>query len=96
MTSLTRTTDSKARISLPKGFANTTVIIERVSDTEVRIRKAVVVPADEMRFVEEASVPLSDRDRDIFLALLDNPPPPNEAFKKAAARHKQRHGRVAD
>lgn len=96
MTILTRTTDNKARISLPKGFANTTVIIERVSDTEVRIRKAVVIPADEMHFVEEASAPLSDQDRDIFLALLDNPPPPNEAFKKAASRHKQRHGRVAD
>lgn len=96
MAPLTRTTDGKARISLPKGFANTTVLIEQVSETEVRIRKAVVVPADEMRFAEELSTSLSDRDRDIFLALLDNPPPPNEAFKKAAARHKKRHGRVAD
>ena len=26
--------------------------------------------------------PLSDRDRDVFLALLDNPPPPNEALRR--------------
>jgi uncharacterized protein (DUF1778 family) len=32
---------------------------------------------------------LSDRDRDIFLQMLDNPPPPNEALKKAAKRYKQ-------
>lgn len=30
-----RSTDSKGRISLPKAFANATVIIEQVSDTEL-------------------------------------------------------------
>jgi len=40
MTMLTRTTDAKARVSLPKGFANATVIIEQTSATELRIRKA--------------------------------------------------------
>lgn len=29
----TRTTDSKGRVSLPKGFANSAVIIEQVSET---------------------------------------------------------------
>ncbi len=70
----TRSTDAKGRISLPKAFANATVIIEQVSDTEVRIRKAVVIPEDEVRFYEETATPLSDRDRDRFLDLLDNPP----------------------
>ena len=32
---------------------------------------------------------LSNRDRDVFLQMLDNPPPPNEALKKAANRYKQ-------
>lgn len=30
---------------------------------------------------------LSNRDRDIFLEMLDNPPAPNHALKKAAKRY---------
>jgi hypothetical protein len=87
MKTLTRTTDRKARVCLPPSFADSTVIIEQVSDTELRIRKARVIPEDELRFAEESGRPLSDRDRDRFLALLDNPPPANEALKKAASKH---------
>jgi hypothetical protein len=82
VTVLTHTTDEKARINLPKNFANSTVLIEQVSDTELRIRKARVIPEDELPFVEEAMAPLSDRDRDIFLTLLDHPPPPNDALRR--------------
>jgi uncharacterized protein (DUF1778 family) len=84
----TRKTDEKARVSLPKVFANATVIVEQLSETEVRIRKAVTVPEDEIRFYEESVSPLSDRDRDLFLELLDNPPEPNEAFRRAVRRNK--------
>jgi hypothetical protein len=92
MASQTRTTDAKARVSLPKAFANATVIVEQVSETEVRIRRVVIVPEDELAFYEESAAPLSDRDRDRFLALLDNPPEPAEALRRAARRHKARHG----
>lgn len=78
----TRSTDAKGRICLPKAFANATVIIERVSETEVRIRKAVVIPEDEVRFSEETASPLSDRDR--FLELLDGPPAANPALRRGA------------
>jgi hypothetical protein len=78
----TYTTDEKARINLPKAFANSIVLVEQISDTELRIRKARVIPEDDLPFVEEASAPLSDRDRDVFLALLDNPPPPNDALRR--------------
>ena len=88
----TRSTDAKGRVSLPKAFANSTVIIDQVSETEVRIRKAVVIPEDEVRFYEETSVPLSDRDRDRFLDLLDNPPAANQALKRAAKKHATRLG----
>ena len=84
----TRSTDSKGRISLPKGFANATVIIDQVSDTELRIRKAVVIPEDEVRFYEESTSPLSDADRDHFLQLLDNPPEPSPALRRAAERRR--------
>jgi len=87
-----RTTDAKGRISLPKAFANATVIIEQVSETEIRIRKARVIPEDEIRFYEETAAPLSDRDRDRFLDLLDNPPEPTEALRRAAAKRAKRRG----
>lgn len=82
MTVITQTTDEKARINLPKNFANSTVLVEQVSETELRIRKARVIAEDELPFVEEAIAPLSDRDRDVFLALLDSPPPPNDALRR--------------
>ena len=88
----TRTTDAKARLVLPKAFANATVIIEQVSDTELRVRRAKVVAEDELAFAEESAVPLSDRDRDHFLSLIVNPPAPTQALKKAASRHKSRRG----
>ncbi len=88
----TRSTDSKGRICLPKAFANATVIIDQVSDTEVRIRKAVVIPEDEVRFYEETATPLTDRERDRFLDLLDNPPAANAALMRAVGKHAKPHG----
>ena len=88
----TRTTDAKARLVLPKAFANATVIIEQVSDTELRVRRAKVVAEDELAFAEESATPLSDRDRDHFLSLIANPPSPTPALKKAASRRKARGG----
>jgi hypothetical protein len=82
MTILAYTTDEKARITLPRSFANSTVLVEQVSDTELRIRKARVIPEDDLPFVEETMAPLSDRDRDVFLTLLDSPPPPNDALRR--------------
>jgi uncharacterized protein (DUF1778 family) len=88
----TRTTDAKARLVLPQAFANATVIIEQVSETELRVRRAKVVAEDELAFAEESAAPLSDRDRDRFLSLITNPPAPTPALKKAASRHKARRG----
>jgi hypothetical protein len=87
----TRSTDAKARITLPKAFANSTVIIEQVSDTEIRIRKAVVIPEDEIRFYEETPITLTDRERDQFLEMLENPPKANAALKRALRRNLKRH-----
>lgn len=92
MQSETRTTDAKARLVLPKSFANATVIVEQLSETEVRVRRAKVVAEDDLPFTEEAATPLSDRDRDHFLNLLATPPAPPPALKAAAARHKARRG----
>jgi hypothetical protein len=92
MATVTRATDAKGRVSLPKSFANATVIIERVSDPELRIRKARVIPEDEVRFAEESDRPLSDRDRDTFLAMLEEPPRPKAALVKALATRRKRRG----
>lgn len=90
MTFEIRTTDAKARVTLPQSFAEAKVIVEHVSEGEVRIRKAVVIPEDEYRFQEEAGAPLSDRDRDLFLGLLDHPPEPSDALRRAARRNPSR------
>ena len=86
----TRTTDAKGRVVLPKSFANATVVIEQVAETEVRVRLARMIPLDEIRFAEESTQPLSERDRDRFMALLDNPPQPAAAFRRAVERQADR------
>jgi Protein of unknown function (DUF1778) len=88
----TRTTDAKGRLILPKSFANATVIIELVSETEIRVRRAKVIAEDDLPFLEESTLLLSDRERDRFLDLLANPPAPTPALKKAMARQKARRG----
>lgn len=74
MPSETQMTDSEARLVLPTSFANSTVIAEQVSATEVRVRMANVNDEEEFSFIEAVKGPLSDRDRDRFLALLAEPP----------------------
>ena len=91
-----RTVDSKARLVLPKGFANSTVMFESISETEIVIRKAVVIAEASLPTIEDTLQPLSDRDRDFFLNLIDNPPAPNAAFLAAAKRYKSRYGRKSD
>ena len=62
MATLVRIADNKGRISLP-GFANATVILEAISPNEFRVRKAEVIPKDELRFPEEdMPLVLSERD----------------------------------
>ena len=85
-----KTTDAKARLILPKSFANATVVIDQVSETELRVRRAKVVPEDELPFREELTCPLSQSDRDLFLDLLTHPPAPSPALEGAATRHKAR------
>jgi hypothetical protein len=77
----TRSTDAKGRISLPKAFANATVIIEQLNENELRIRKARVIPVDEIRFSEEVQVVLSDHEW--LVQTLDAPPMRNAAVSRA-------------
>jgi hypothetical protein len=79
--------DSEGRLVLPKEFANSTVLVEQVSDVELVIRKARVVPLlpGEESWPEHQRIVLSDRDRDLVISLLENPPPPNEALRKLMA-----------
>ena len=87
MTAVTkfREVDSKARVTLPKEFAGSPVIIERLNETDVLIRMAVVKPLSRRKAELPPLTtlqPLSDADRDEFLAALDAPPKPNEALKR--------------
>jgi len=87
-----RIADSKGRVTLP-GFANAPVIIEAISDSEFRVRKAKVIPEDELRFSEEAMpIKLSERDARQFLKSLEDPPKPAAAARKAARRFRAKYG----
>ena len=89
-TTLTRTADAEARIKLPKKFANAKVVvqIQPAKTSALRTRKG----ASKSRFVEESITRLSDADRDRFLQLLESPPKPNAALKKAMAKYRASHG----
>lgn len=92
MKELIRIADNKGRLTFP-GFANATVIIEPISANEYRVRKAEVIPADDLRFPEEdMPVVLSKRDAQRLVETLRNPPPPVPAAKRAAKRFRKRHG----
>jgi hypothetical protein len=88
----TRMTDAKGRVSLPRDFANATVIIEHLSETELRIRKARIVPEDELQFREQTPTVLTNEARDRFIQLLDEPPKPNATLRRAVRRHGKTHG----
>jgi uncharacterized protein (DUF1778 family) len=92
MSQTIRIADNKGRITLP-GFANATVVLEAISANEYRVRKAEVIPADELRFPEEdMPIVLSKRDALAFVEALENPPAPNTAARRAAKRFKKHHG----
>ena len=87
-----RTADSKGRVIFP-GFANATLIIEQVDDTEYRVRKAQVIPEKDLQFHEEDfPVELSERDAAAFVKALEDPPTPNRAARRAAKKFRKRNG----
>ena len=84
LTTEIRESDSKGRVTLPKGFANSTFLMEVVNDHELVLRKAKVVPLEPEGPLPPLTTlkPLADVDRDALLAAVENPPPPNEALKR--------------
>lgn len=90
-TSQTRTADERGRVTLPKGFANATVIVQQINESEVRIRLVSEEKGEQQQFVEEMITPLSNVDRDRFLELLETPPKPNAALKRAMAKLRAHH-----
>ena len=80
------------RVVLPKGFAKATVVLEEISETEVRISKTSESAEVEGEFPEQTATTLSDRDRDLFLQLIENPPPPNAALQRAISQRRRQHG----
>lgn len=87
-----RVTDSKARLTLPKAFANSTLLITVVSDVEIVIRRAKVIPLDPGGELppDPSPAPLSTTDWNLFLSLLDSPPAIPDDFKAAIADQKKK------
>lgn len=85
MTAETCTTDMEGRVRLPEAFANSTVVIEHVSEDELRVRKVGTVLEGEVPLREESTLVLSDRDRDRFLEALEHPHEPNARLRRTLA-----------
>lgn len=88
----TQIVDATARVVLPPGFAESTVTIQKISENEVRIRKKTGDAEEDVVFPEESMTVLSDRDRDRFLELLENPPPPTPALIDALTKRIKQDG----
>ena len=87
-----QTADAQARITLPAAFAESTVIVEMLSPSELRVRK-VGETGDELSAAPEANITLlSDRDRDRFLELIESPPTTNKTLRGAMEKRRQRDG----
>jgi uncharacterized protein (DUF1778 family) len=92
MSEIYRNADSKGRVALP-GFANAMLIIERIDDTEYRVRRAKVIAEKDLRFHEEDfPLKLSARDAAGVVEAMENPPAPNPAARRAAKRFRKHHG----
>jgi uncharacterized protein (DUF1778 family) len=92
MAEMYRNADSKGRVALP-GFANAMLIIEKIDETEYRVRRAKVIAEKDLRFHEEDfPLKLSARDAASVLEATENPPAPNQAARRAAKRFRKHHG----
>lgn len=92
MAEMYRTADSKGRVALP-GFANAMLIIERIDETEYRVRRAKVIAEKDLRFHEEDfPIKLSAQDAASVVEAMQNPPAPNQAASRAARRARKHHG----
>ena len=89
-----RVTDSKARLTLPRAFANSTLLLEIRGENEIVIRKAKVVPLADPE-AGGVTIALSDRDWEAFAAAIENPPEPNEALKKLMRQSPPRKKKAA-
>jgi uncharacterized protein (DUF1778 family) len=93
MPNIEKQTNQSARLNfrLPpeiKERIENAALVSGVTVTDFAIL-ALAKTAEEVLEKHQSRV-LSNRDRDIFLALLENPPEPNEAFKKAVKEYKTR------
>lgn len=61
-------------------------------EVEVRTFKTAPVGEAEEVFPEETITVLSARDRDRFLELIENPPPPTAALRSAIAEYRKHYG----
>ena len=85
--------EEEARISFRVDHS-TMSLIERAAsysgETVAAYAISALIRDAQMVVHEHENMLLSDRDRDLFLSLLDNPPEPNEALRRAAREYERR------
>lgn len=78
---LTQVVDAQSRVTLPKAFAKSKVVLEEVGPGEIRIRKARR-GRGRQALREETPLTLSDADRDRFLQIMESTQRPNAALRR--------------
>ncbi len=84
--------DASGRVLLPESFAESTVTVMRISEDEVRICRTSGGTNGDVLFPEETVTVLSNRDRELLLDLLENPPPPTQALIDAFEKYAKNMG----
>jgi hypothetical protein len=85
-------------VTIPS-LANQTLVIDRIGDSEFRVRVAETVPINELSLPEDQRPELTEKDVERLIEVMDNPPEPTRAAKKAAKEYKEylkKHGRSVD
>ncbi len=96
MAAMYRSADSKGRVALP-GFANAMLIIEKIDDTEYRVRRGRVIAEKDLHFHEEDfPLKLSATDAADVVKEMETPSAPNRTARRAAKRFTKNHDRLDD
>jgi uncharacterized protein (DUF1778 family) len=74
-------TDQDARVCLPSSFANCTLLLELLNESEIVLRKMNAITLDKPH-AEPIQIKLSDAGWQKFIEVLDAQPAPNEALKE--------------
>ncbi|MGK7902386.1 MAG: DUF1778 domain-containing protein [Hormoscilla sp.] len=90
------TKSKKTKIELEISSERKEMLEKAAAMTELSLNDYVVhyaLVAAMEHIASHGKMVLADRDREVFMAALENPPEPNEALKAAIEKHQEKYGK---